>query len=199
MDPRKTDRRKTNRGKPSGGFTLLETAISTVLLGILVTSVFSIALETASFVGDNEVDSVAQAEANRAFERLSDILRKTGRTEVGGVQYPRVIDGGTGLEFLVLEDIDGNGYAFDGATSALEWSPTVYAIRLSPDGSMNVHAGGSPVFLVGRFVRDVHFRTVKESAALHLKEVLVHLEVERTLRAGSTVSHTLDGSIHMRN
>ena len=54
------------RNDANSGFTLVESAISMVVLGLLLTSVLSIAVETSVFLGDNEVDTVLQTEARAA-------------------------------------------------------------------------------------------------------------------------------------
>ncbi len=181
------------------GFTLIEASVSLAVLGLLLTSVFSIVVETSNFLRDNEVDTVLQTEGTRMLERVTEVLRKTGRTELGGVRYPSVRDGGSRLEFLVLDDADGNGHAFDGTTSLLEWRPTVYSIARDADGQVQVVAGGIPVCFLGRFVNSLSFQTVDENPGLHLKEISVSFEVERKVKSGYSLAYGLSGSIHMRN
>lgn len=181
------------------GFTLIETSVSVAVLGILLTSAFSITLETMSFWGDNETDTALQSEAHRTLERMTDLLRKSGRTRVDGVEYPQVVLGGQGLQFAMLTDVDGNGYAFDSATSALEWSPVIYTVRPNAEGVVQVYQGTDPVFYLGRFVQSVGFRTVRENPALHIKEIRVALDFRRTTKSGVPLSYFVNGSIHMRN
>ena len=76
------------------GVTLLETSVSMAVLGMLLVPTFSITVETTTFLGDNETDNVLQAEGNRIFNRLSEILRKSGRVLVDGTTYPRIVGGG---------------------------------------------------------------------------------------------------------
>lgn len=181
------------------GFTLIETSVSVAVLGVLLTSAFSITLETMSFWGDNETDTALQSEAHRTLERMTDLLRKSGRTRIGGVEYPRVVMGGKGLQFAMLTDLDGNGYAFDSATSALEWSNVVYTIRRNAEGSVQVYQGVNPVYYLGRFTQSVGFRTIRENPALNIKEIQVALDFVRVTKSGASLSYFVNGSIHMRN
>src|SRR2546428_9063887 len=84
------------------GFTMVEVAVSMAVFAVLMTTVFSITVETSSFLGDNDVESSVQLEAHRSFERISEILRKSGRVTIGGGTYPRVINGGAELQFRIL-------------------------------------------------------------------------------------------------
>jgi hypothetical protein len=178
---------------------MIEAAISLGVTGILLTSVFSITVETSSFLGDNETDTTLIGEGSRAFERLADVLRKSGRDASSGVEYPRVVGGGAELEFRLLSDIDGNGFAFDAATGALEWNPKVFSARTDANGEFWVFDGGTPVYLLGRFVRDLNFETLNENPALQLKEIHVRFRVERRGRVGATLSRAVDGTVNMRN
>jgi prepilin-type N-terminal cleavage/methylation domain-containing protein len=186
--------------RPStSGFTLVETSISLAVFGILMASVFAITAETSNFLGDNEVETTAQVEGNRAFKRLADVLRKSGRIVVGGIAYPRVVDGGSALEFRVLTDLDGNGYPFDASTAGLEWSNTVYTVKRMADSNFGIYAGPNKVHHLGRFIQNLKFETVAENPALHLKEIRVSYEARRTNKSGVVTTYAVSGSIHMRN
>src|SRR5262245_35212577 len=137
------------------GLTILEMSISLLVLGIILASVFSIAVDTYSFVADNEVDFSAQNEANQAFSRLAEILRKSGWNTSGGITYPRVMAGGAELEFRVLRDLDGNGYPFDAVTGGLEWGPVVYSIRADAGGTLSVYDGQDSIWHLARYVNQV--------------------------------------------
>jgi type II secretory pathway pseudopilin PulG len=181
------------------GLTLVEAVISLGVTGILLSSVLSITVETSSFLGDNETDVTLLTEGSRAFERLTDVLRKSGRSSTAGVNYPRVVSGGTELEFRLLADIDGNGFPFEASTGALEWNPKVFTARTDGNAEFWVFDGSTPVYLLGRFIRDLNFETVSENPALHLKEIHVRFRVERQGRVGATLSRTVDGTVNMRN
>jgi len=186
--------------RPStSGFTLVETSISLAVFGLLMASVFAIVAETSNFLGDNEVETTAQMEGNRAFKRLSDVLRKSGRIAVAGVAYPRVVGGGSELEFRVLTDLDGNGYPFDASTAGLEWSNTVYTVKRTADSSLGIYAGSNKVHHLGRFVENLKFETIAENPALHLKEIRVSYEARRKNKSGVVTAYGVSGSIHMRN
>lgn len=187
------------RARNSPGFTLLETTISLAVIGVLLTSVLSITVETASFIGDTDVDNVVQMEGNRAFQRLADVLRKSGRSELGGVSYPRVAAGGSEFEFRILADLDGNGYAFEESTGALEWSLTVYTVKADPSGDFGIYSGDTKVHHLARFIFDVSFETVDENPARHFKEILVSFQARRSTRVGADIAYGMAGSIHMRN
>jgi prepilin-type N-terminal cleavage/methylation domain-containing protein len=182
------------------GFTLLEMMITLAVISILLTTVFSITLETYSFVGDNDVDFAAQNEANQGFERMTELLRKCGWSTLGGVDYPRVTGGGKVLLFRVLRDLDGNGYPFSQATGELEWSPEVYSIQADVKGDLRVYdALMKPVWHLCRHTQDLAFQTHVENGALQLKEIRVNLGTRKTNKRGETFEFSILGSIVMRN
>lgn len=190
---------KEPRSVRQAGFTILEAAITLAIFAMLLSSVFSIAIETSSFVRDNEDDVVVQMEGNRAFQRFSDILRKSGRVTAGGIDYPRVINGGTGLELKRLSDLDGNGFAFDAATGALEWDPAVYTVKADAAGNLDIYNGATRVYPLGRFIRNLTFQTVVENPALHLKEIRITFEARKPTIKGFDMIESVSASVHMRN
>jgi prepilin-type N-terminal cleavage/methylation domain-containing protein len=181
------------------GFTLLEMAISLAILSLLLGSVFSITFETCSFLGDNEVDSGAQAEATQAFDRMTEILRKCGWNTAAGTTYPRAIGGGSGLEFRVLRDLDGNGYSFSAATGEPEYGAKVYSIHLDGAGNLGVYDGATPVWHLARRVQTVSFATYLEDPSLQMKEIRVSVLARKMTKRGEPIDFQLVGSIGMRN
>jgi prepilin-type N-terminal cleavage/methylation domain-containing protein len=182
------------------GFTLLEMMISLAVISLLLTTVFSITLETYSFVGDNDVDFAAQNEANQGFERMTELIRKCGWSTLLGVNYPRVIGGGKVLQFRMLRDLDGNGYAFSQATGLLEWSPQVYSLQVDAKGDLRVFdAAMNPLWHLCRHVQNLTFETHVENGTLQLKEIRVNLGTRKTNKRGETFEFSILGSIVMRN
>lgn len=167
------------------GLSLVEVGVSLSVFSILLVSVFSIAVETSNFIGDTDVDHSVRTEVGRVYGRLSEVLRKSGWNELGAVEYPRVTKGGKELEFRLLRDLDGNGHAFDSSTGQLEWSPTIYSVRLDgTTGVLAVYDDQDQVFLLGRHIEDVDFATYIQDNSLHLKEIQVSITASRTTRRG---------------
>ena len=183
----------------AAGFSLVEAAISIVIVALLITSVFSITVESTSLLGDVEVENIVQVDANRALASITDILRKSGRMEDQGVQYPRVVADGAELEFRIPDDLDGNGYAFDGTTAAIEWNANVFSIKLDRDGVLAVYRAGEEVSSIAHHVSRLRFETASENPTLHQKEISIQLETRSTLKTGHDVVFALMGSVHMRN
>lgn len=182
------------------GFTVIEVVVSLAVFAIVVVSVLSVAAETSSFIGNTDIDYNVQANANRAYTRLSNVLRKSGWNETGGTTYPQIAEGGAELRFRLLADLDGNGYAFDATTGDLEWGATIYSVRLdSTTGTLSIHDGAAPVHVLGRHVQSVSFATYNEDPALHLKEIRLTLQTEQTTREGHVIRYDTTSSIHMRN
>lgn len=181
------------------GLTLVETAIAIAIFATLLASAFTLAYDMSSFVRDYDDDVVVQTESNRVVTRFMDVLRESGRVTIAGVTYPRVVSGGTELEFRVLQDLDGNGYAFDEATGALEWSPRVFTIKSDGAGNVSVHDGATPVLALGRFITRLNFLTITEDATIHLREVRIQLEARKPTGKGYDAVHTADASVHLRN
>lgn len=181
------------------GFTLLEVVMSLAIVFILFGGVFSLLGETSSFLGDQDAEVSALSEGSRAFQRITEVLRKSGRSSQGGFDYPRVTDSGTGLEFRIPVDLDGNGYAFDGTTGTLEWSAAIFKIGLDNSGTLWIFKNGAPIYLLGRGCEAPFFRTIAQDPSLNLREVRVGFDVRRkTPNAYDTVNH-MDGVVLLRN
>ncbi len=201
MEAHGTTRRRPEAGEPvrSAGFTLLEVGISLTVLCILFASAFSITFETFAFVGDNEAVAGAQGEASQAIDRMTEILRKTGWCTVAGVTYPRVLSGGSELEFLVLRDLDGNGYPFSATTGEVEYGPVRYRIRADASGNLRVFNGAAAVWHLCRNVRAITFETYLQDPTLQMKEIRVSIEARKLTRRGEAIDRVLVGNINMRN
>jgi type II secretory pathway pseudopilin PulG len=185
----------------TSGITLLETMVSCAILAICLTTLGTLATETLTFLRSNDVEAVVEIEGGRAMERLTDTLRKSGRVDVGGgVVYPRAVTGGTALQFLVLADLDGNGYAFDATTGSVEWAATVFTARVDTQGNFNIYDDtGNVAYSLGRFVRNLTFTTNAENPALGLKEVEVVFQTQRTAPDGGNVIRDFRRNIYLRN
>jgi len=181
------------------GFTLLETMISLVVLGILVVSVFSITIETYAYIGHTDVDYAAQAEATQSLARMTEILRKCGRSTLAGVEYPRITGGGSELEFRILKDLDGNGYPFSAATGEPEWGTTIYSVRIDGGGNLRVFNGTNPVWHLCRHADQITFSTYRNDPLLQLNEIGVTLRTRKFTQRGEPIDFTISGTIDMRN
>ena len=183
----------------AAGFSLMEATISMIVLALLVTSVFSITVESTALLGDIDVEYVVQMDGSRALTQITDILHKTGRMEDDGVLYPRVLADASVLEFRIPEDLDGNGYPFDGTTGAIEWNPNVFSIKADGNGNLSVYRSGTEVYPIAHHVSSVHFETALENPTLHLTEISIELEIRKTLKSEDDVVFLLTGTVHMRN
>jgi hypothetical protein len=116
------------------------------------------------------------------------------------VNYPRVIGGGKVLQFRMLRDLDGNGYAYSQATGLLEWSPQVYSIQVDAKGDLRVFdAALNPLWHLCRHVQNLSFETHVENGALQLKEIRVNLGTRKANKRGESFEFSILGSIVMRN
>ncbi|MCA8960806.1 MAG: hypothetical protein KDC38_09845, partial [Planctomycetes bacterium] len=98
------------------GFTIVEASIAVAIGALLTGVVLSIGVETMKFSSYADSDFAVQYEANRAFDRVSEVLRKVGWNNSAGATYPHVLSAGAEIQFRMLQDLDGNGYTFDGST-----------------------------------------------------------------------------------
>jgi hypothetical protein len=169
------------------------------VFAILLASVFSIALETSSFLGETDADIAVQMEGHRAFTRLAEVLRKSGRVVINNVTYPLVTGGGSKLQFRILTDRDGNGYAFEEGTGNLEWDGRVFTLQTDSEGNLDVYEGTSKVYALARYISGLSFQTINENNTLYLKEILVKFQASKSTRSGATVVFPVQGSIYMRN
>jgi len=182
------------------GMTLIEVSIAVALGAILSGVVLSIGVETLKFASYADEDFIAQVDANRGFDRVSEVLRKTGWNTQGVDTYPRVIEDGAAIEFRLLVDLDGNGFSFDGETGDLEWSNAVFTIRRQADGTLGIFdQGGNCIWLCTRSIASVTFTTSIEDPSLHYQEIRITIVGSRVTTDGSTLEYTADGSIYMRN
>ena len=188
------------RRRERAGFTVLEVAISMTIIALLIGSLFSITVETSTFLRDNDADSMLQLEAQRTIDKFTEIVRKCGRVDAGGgITYPLVANGGRELHFRVLADLDGNGYDYNEGSGAVEWGPRVYTARVDAAGNLDIYDGATKVCALGRFVSNLRFETVVENPALHLKEVRIRFDAQRAAPSGYIATYPVDTSIHMRN
>jgi len=182
------------------GFTVLEVAVSMTIIVLLIGSMFSVTVETSAFLRDNDADSMLQLEAQRTVDKFTEILRKCGRVDAGGgITLPLVVNGGRELQFRVLADLDGNGYAYNEGTGAVEWGARLYTARADASGNLAIYEGATRIYPLGRFVNNLRFETVAENPALHLKEVRIRFDARRAAPSGYIASYSVDTSIHMRN
>jgi hypothetical protein len=96
-------------------------------------------------------------------------------------------------------DLDGNGYAFDQATGALEWDPFVYTLATDSGNNLDVYRGGVKVYPLGRFIQDIQFQTINEDPTLHLKEIRITYEARKPTDKGFDMVHSINANVHMRN
>ncbi|MEM7168352.1 MAG: prepilin-type N-terminal cleavage/methylation domain-containing protein [Planctomycetota bacterium] len=183
------------------GYTLLEMTIALAVTMTLIVAVLTIGAETARFSSYADQDFTVQFEANRAFTRISELMRKTGWSTQGTTNYPLVNVAEDEIEFRLLDDIDGNGYPFDATTGDLEWDTDVFTISRNPvlETLFVYDDEDNPVWTLGRYVQSVRFQTINQDAALHLKEVRVEVVCRRTANDGNDIEYTAAGSVHMRN
>jgi type II secretory pathway pseudopilin PulG len=181
------------------GFTLVEVAISLTVFILLVASLFGLSTQMTAFAGASDLDFSVQVEGSRATERMTEVLRKSGRVTSGGVTYPRVVEGGSALEFRLLADLDLNGYAFAQESGDLEWDPRVFTLSADEDGDLRVVAGGVPLYSVARNVSALRFETAVEDSALDLRELSFSFEVRRDSGKGYDAVHSVEAVVWMRN
>lgn len=178
---------------------MVELAISLTVSVLLIGSLMSIAVETSRFVRETDVEVSVRLEGDRAFARLAGILRKSGRVDDALGTFPRVVSEGSVLEFRVLHDADGNGYAFDEDTGDLEWAPWILRLRRDEADHLILERDGATLLNLGRHVDSLAVRTVEEDPTLHLAEVRVTFEIRRPTGLGFDRVHTVEGSVLMRN
>ena len=192
-----------HRGRDASrsGFTLLEAIISMAVVATLMVSVLSIATDMTIFSRNADAHSGIQADADQAFGRLAEILRKSGWSDLAGTTYPRVLAGGAQLQFRILADADGNGFNFDAVTGELEWSTQIYRVARDPSSNtLYVYApDGTRVWHLARHVTLVDFATYLQDSTLNINEVSVTIATEREDARGQPIGFETAGSIHMRN
>ncbi|MGA1490176.1 MAG: prepilin-type N-terminal cleavage/methylation domain-containing protein [Planctomycetota bacterium] len=182
------------------GFTLLEVLFSMVILTLLLIGTLAISTETARFSAYADDDYLVQSEVQSSVAKLAAILRKTGRVPLGGSLYPLVHANGTGLDFLLQTDFDGNGQCYDEETGDIEWSPVVYTARRNPEtGTLGIYAGDYLLRIIGTRISEVEFRSFIEDSALGYREIEVRIRADRTTPNGTPVSFTVTESLQMRN
>ena len=74
---------------------MVEMAISLAIFTLLASSLLSLSLKSSKFVGTNDAEVAVQLEGNRAFSRMTEVLRKTGRVDDGVTVYLQPVDADT--------------------------------------------------------------------------------------------------------
>jgi hypothetical protein len=181
------------------GHTLIEVTISAALILSLIAVAMVVATESMSMAAFQEADYRVQHESNRAFRRLAEVIRKSGWNTDAGVTYPLVGAGGTELSFRLVRDLDGNGYPFDAATGELEWGAMVHTVRLDNQMLVVMDTNDEILMVLGRDIQAVSFATFLQDNSLHLNEVQVVIQAQRSSPQGDPIEFTARGSIHLRN
>ena len=70
------------------GFTILEMTISMAVGIVLIAGTLGIVAETIRFADATDDEMIVRREANRAFQRLSELLREVGWATVNGTTTP---------------------------------------------------------------------------------------------------------------
>ncbi|MEM7261552.1 MAG: prepilin-type N-terminal cleavage/methylation domain-containing protein [Planctomycetota bacterium] len=184
----------------SAGFTIVEMTMVIAISAILIAVALTVGAETLKYTAYAQDDFSVQHEANRAYNRITEVLRKTGWSTDATETYPRVIDGGAALELRLLDDLDGNGWPFSGTSGDLEWGSEIYTIRREADGTVAIFDNtDTVVWTCGRLIESISFETVIQEPSLHFQEVRITILATRTTADGVPLSFTAAGSVHMRN
>lgn len=182
------------------GFSLLETALSLGILGILLTSIVAFTVETSGFVGAQDSELSLWIEATRGVERTSTLLRESGNVRLDGADWPRVTNAGEGLEFRLPGDVDGDGTPFSADTGDLEWDPAVYSIAFDGSGDAAVRRDGTIVRHLARDVAGLSFATILEDPSLRPGEVRLAFTIRKdTAGEGPPLENTLSTTVLLRN
>ncbi|MFN0058231.1 MAG: type II secretion system protein J [Planctomycetota bacterium] len=191
-----------NKQQP-GGFTLIELTISAALMSLLAAVALNIGMESTRMVAFADADTQVQAEANRGFRRISEVLRKTGwNTEpLTATTYPEIPAGNTELRMRMLADLDGNGFPFDEDTGDLEWDNTVFSVRFDAvNQTVAIYDPfGNQVMLIARHVTAFSASTYLQDPTLNFNEIRLLVQVQQNGPRGELLSYTASGSVHMRN
>ena len=182
------------------GMTLIEVIIATAVGIVLMASVLTVASETIALARFGDDVAQLQAETNRSFNRLAEVLRKCGWNSNGVTTFPDVNPAGDELRFRIPEDVDGNGFAFDQLSGDVEWSADVYTVRLdSGTRTLAVYDNTDTiVWTLGVNISEVLFATIAQDGALGPDEVEVSITALRPTPKGD-LTHLSTGSIFMRN
>ena len=190
----------SNAGFTERGFTILEMTVSVGVGIVLIAGALGLGVETIRFASATEDETIVRHEANRAFRRLSELLREVGWATVDNTTYPMISEAGDQLTFRILEDSDGNGWPFSASTGELEWGATLFDVRVNPkDDTLYVFQGTEPVWTLGRHVDSVAFVSYQQDPTVFFQELQVTITASRVNHRGETVQYTAAGSIHMRN
>lgn len=181
------------------GFTLIEMSVSLGVFVVIATSMLSLAAQTTTFLGGVDADQQVQTAVNLSFQRLSEVLRKSGWVTQGGATYPRLVGAGHELEFRFLAPTKDGGYPIDAATGELEWDARVFSVRRTTDGTLAIYHNVARVLLLGRHIEAVDFYTYLQDSSLARNEIRIVIFARRDDPQGKPVSCTRSESIFMRN
>ena len=118
------------------GFTILEMCIALAILTALGGAVAGIAGRMLDYLGEQDTRQAFVLSATSAFAKLDVELRESGRTTMGGTQYPYTAAEDEELCFLRLENPP---CTFDGGTN-LRWNPTEITLK-TENGELRLYEG----------------------------------------------------------
>ena len=183
------------------GASLIELVAAATLTVVVTATALTIASETIQFATAKADTANTQSTAERAFARTVEVLRKCGLYEEGLDRFPAVIEGGDEIQFVVPVDKDGDGVPLDKLTGEIEWSDTIYRIRLDKETETLavVDEEDEEVWVLGKSVADVSFVSYLDDPTLNYKEFRVTITSEHVDNRGRTTAHTAFGIVFMRN
>lgn len=189
-----------DRSDRNHGFTILELTIAGAVGIVLLAGVLGLGVETIRFADATDDETVVRYEADRAFQRIAELLREAGWATDASGTYPLIAADGAQLTFKLLEDADGNGWPFSASTGDLEWGSALFDIKIDPsDDTLYVFQGTDPMWTLGRHIESVTFVSFQQDPSVFFKELRVTITASVVNHRGQTVQHTASGSIHMRN
>ena len=162
--------------------------------------------DTQSYVATAEKSQSAREQAHKLFEKISDVLRRTGRNASAGQSYPTTLGDNTQLHYNRRVDLDGNGYFFDDSSAAVEWGSTIYTIRRTvptdnrEDNVVYIFDQESqPLALLGRYCTVLEFSSQEENHQLGWGEVKVTIRTTYVDAHGVSQDYEFAGTVFMRN
>ncbi len=220
-----------NRVPPSsrgGGFTLVEGMISFTVFALLLSAFMRSFEHFNQLTEQTSREYQANAQTIQALSAISEELERSAYVTVGGIAFPRLIEGvdqvnrpvvfghappsategdniaSNDLWYVLPFDGDGDGWPDLDAARSPVWDPTTYALMLVPDGTgtndlvRRSSAGAQTV--LARHVSSIRFEDpVAASWEIPLETLRVRIVTALPTERGGAMTRRSETVISLRN
>lgn len=196
------------------GFTVVEMAIVLLVFGIIFLGIMAVMADSFAMFTLGEDLVALQEQSRKAIDIMWREVREAGvqTNPAGPDDYPTVTGGGSGIQFILPSDLDGDGFFTKGppasalfAIGDVEWDLAniiSYGVEAAPNGEGRLvrRVNGANPQVIGRYFQNVQFDDFDtDPVNIALGEVRVQMTLGKNTTNQNALTHTASFSVRMRN